>query len=321
MKTRFERAALFVVAQAAAMMGSALADTTLVVGKASATADTVIAVNVGDQLGIFKKHGLDLKIVDFTGGGKMMQAMSAGSLDIADGAGTEMAFTAKGVPMLAVCENATSLPWFSIGVPWDSPIRTKEELKGKKVGVSTAGSLTEWLAEELARKEGWGPDAIETVAIGSDPGASAAAFKQHLIDAYIGGTTTFLAMAERKIGRVLVPVSDYEGNIASGTLFASNHLIETNPEALRAFLDAWLDTTGFMRTHKEETVKIESAVTGFSDGVTAEEYDIAIGMFTKDCRFDPDSLVTLKRSFVELKLLPTEPDMTRLYTEKFLPQH
>ncbi len=43
---------------------------TLTVGKAAPNADPIIPVNVGDKLGIFKKHGLDLTIVDFTGGGR-----------------------------------------------------------------------------------------------------------------------------------------------------------------------------------------------------------------------------------------------------------
>jgi ABC-type nitrate/sulfonate/bicarbonate transport system substrate-binding protein len=41
---------------------------TLTVGKAAPNADPITPVNVGDKLGIFKKHGLDLTIVDFTGG-------------------------------------------------------------------------------------------------------------------------------------------------------------------------------------------------------------------------------------------------------------
>jgi ABC-type nitrate/sulfonate/bicarbonate transport system substrate-binding protein len=119
---------------------------------------------------------------------------------------------------------------------------------------------------------------------------------------------------------MLIPVSDYETNIASGTIFASNRLMQSNPDALRAFLAAWLETTSFMRTHKDETVKIESAVTGFPENVMAREYDIVIGMFTKDCRFDRDSLATLQRSFADLDLVSAAPDMSKLYTEAFLPK-
>ena len=74
------------------------------------------------------------------------------------------------------------------------------------------------------------------------------------------------------------------------------------------------------RTHKAETVKIESAITGFPESVMAKDYDLTVGMFTKDCRFDAESLATLKQSFADLNLLPGPPDMAKLYTERFLPK-
>ncbi len=67
-------------------------------------------------------------------------------------------------------------------------------------------------------------------------------------------------------------------------------------------------------------MKIESGITGFSPSVMAKDYDLTIGMFTKACKFDAESIATLKRSFGDLKLLPTTPDMSKLYTEEFLPK-
>jgi NitT/TauT family transport system substrate-binding protein len=296
------------------------AQTTLTVGKAAPNADPIIPVNVGDKLGIFKKHGLDLKIVDFNGGSKMATAAAAGSIDIGDGAGTEMALVAKGVPMTAICESTGPLPFLGIGVPYDSPIHSIAELKGKKIGFSSAGSLTDWLTKELERKQGWGPQGVTGVAIGNGASNIISSFRAHLIDADIGVTSLFLAMDENKTGRLLIPVSDYAGSMASGTVFASNNLIKTNPDAVRAFVAAWIETVDYMRAHKAETVKIESGITGFSESVMAKDYDLTIGMFTKDCRFDAKSLATLKRSFADLKLLPTAPDMTKLYTEAFIPK-
>jgi hypothetical protein len=43
-------------------------------------------------------------------------------------------------------------------------------------------------------------------------------------------------------------------------------------------------------------------------------------MFTNDGHFDPAALKVLSRSFVEMKTLPDEPDMSKLYTEAFLPK-
>ena len=299
---------------------AALAQTTLTVGKAAPNADPIIPVNVGDQLGFFKKHGLDLKIVDFTGGSKMAQAVAAGSIDIGDGAGTEMALVAKGVPMIAVCETAGPVSFLSFGAPWDSPIQKLAELKGKKIGVSNAGSLTDLLAKELARKEGWGADGITEVTIGNGASSIIAAFHEHLIDADIAVNSLFLAMEENKTGRLLFPVSQYEGSLAAGALYASQHLIDTDPAAVRAFIAGWIDTVDFIRTHKAETVKIESAITGFSESAMAKDYDLDVSMFTKDCRFDAESIATLERSFADLKLLDAPPDMSKLYTNAFLPK-
>jgi hypothetical protein len=42
-------------------------------------------------------------------------------------------------------------------------------------------------------------------------------------------------------------------------------------------------------------------------------------MFSADGKFEPKALATLRRSFVELGLLDSEPDMSTLYTERYLP--
>ncbi|HVA13233.1 MAG TPA: ABC transporter substrate-binding protein [Stellaceae bacterium] len=324
MITRLHRgaagAAIVIALLLAASAPPAFAATTLTVGKANATSDAIIPVDVGDQLGIFKKHGLDLKIIDFGGGSKMAQAMAAGSIDIGDGAGTETALVAKGVPMIAVCESTAPAPFLAIGVPWDSPIKSLADLKGKTIGVSSPGSFSDWSGHELARKEGWGADGVKTVAIGGGAAPASAAFRAHQVDAAIGGTSQFPVFEESKVGRLLAPVSSYEGNVASGALFASNRLVAANPGAIRAFLAAWMETVDYMRTHKAETVKIESGITHFDQTVMSREYDLTIGMFTKDCRFDPESLATLKRSYVELKLLAEAPDMSKLYTDAYLPK-
>jgi hypothetical protein len=42
-------------------------------------------------------------------------------------------------------------------------------------------------------------------------------------------------------------------------------------------------------------------------------------MYSDDGRFRASALAVLAKSFVELNTLPTEPDMSKLYTEAFLP--
>jgi hypothetical protein len=42
-------------------------------------------------------------------------------------------------------------------------------------------------------------------------------------------------------------------------------------------------------------------------------------MFSDDGRIKASALKVLAKSFVELNTLPAEPDMSKLYTEAFLP--
>lgn len=297
----------------------ASADTTLTVGKASANADPIIPVNIGDKVGIFQKHGLDLKIVDFTGGAKMVQAMTAGAIDIGNGAGTEMASVAKGAPMIAVCQTASTFPFLGVGVPENSPAKGLADLKGKTIGVSTAGSLTDWLAKRLAIHQGWGAADFKTVAIGNASAGIIAAFRAGNVDADMGEGALFLSMAENNAGRLLAPVTDFQGSAVSGALFASNKLVESNPDAIRALLAGYVETLDWIRAHKAETVKIKGELRHYSEAVKSKDYDLTLGMYTKDCRFDAEGLATLKQSFADLKLTDTTPDMSKLYTEAYVP--
>ena len=91
------------------------------------------------------------------------------------------------------------------------------------------------------------------------------------------------------------------------------------PEALRAFLAGWFETIAFMRKNKAETVEIAKEVMGTDAETTSAIYGELMPMFSDTGRFDPKALAVLRKSFVEMKTLPGEPDMSKLYTEAFLP--
>ena len=297
------------------------AEDTLRAGKASPTAFAMLPLVVGAEVGIYKKHGLEVEISDFEGGAKLHQATAAGNLDIGVGSGAELALIAKGAPEIAIC-NAAGPPLFiGIAVPWDSPAHKGEDLKGKKIGVSSTNSMTYWMAGQLSRHYGWGADGVTIVTIGASSAGVVAGFRAHLIDADIGGTSLAFQLEEKKEGRLLMPVSDYLGNMSADTVFASRALIAKNPDAVRRFAAGWIDAVKFMRANKEATVRIAQKMTGFDAAVQSREYDQSIPMFNEDCRFDAESLATLKRSYADLKFLDFEPDMAKTYTEEFLPKN
>src|SRR5205814_3457219 len=109
-----------------------------------------VPLDIGIETGIFRRHGLEIEASGFGGAGKIHQAMAAHSIEVALGAGTDFAFLAQGAPEIGIAQMAG--PPYDIGVnlPANSPVQSAADLKGKKIGVSTAGSLTLWLALELA---------------------------------------------------------------------------------------------------------------------------------------------------------------------------
>jgi hypothetical protein len=52
----------------------------------------------------------------------------------------------------------------------------------------------------------------------------------------------------------------------------------------------------------------------------SELYDLVLPLISRNGRFEQKALDTLAESYVDLKLLPTKPDMARTYTEQFLPK-
>jgi NitT/TauT family transport system substrate-binding protein len=97
---------------------------------------------LGERGGIFKKHGLDLNILYTAAGPESIQAMIAGSIDIAVAAGISGAIGtfAKGAPIRIISNEMTGAPdlyWF---VPADSPIKTIQDMNGKTVAFSAVGS-------------------------------------------------------------------------------------------------------------------------------------------------------------------------------------
>lgn len=159
---------------------------------------------------------------------------------------------------------------------------------------------------------------MTAVPIGED-GARVAALKSKAIDAAVVNLAVALNYADHGDGRIILRFGDIAKHFHAHVIFATDKAIKERPDDLRRFLKGWFETIAFMRTHKDETVKIAMPVLDTDATLTAQIYDELMPMFSDDGRFDPQALAVLRRSFVEMKTLPQEPDMTKLITEAFLP--
>jgi ABC-type nitrate/sulfonate/bicarbonate transport system substrate-binding protein len=291
---------------------------TLRIGKAGREAFSFVPADIGERTGIFKKHGLDLVIASFGGDARIQQAMAADGIDIALGSGPGLAFIVKGLPAKGIAAMADPPLIFALVVRADDSVKSADDLKGRKVGVSTVGSVTSWIVSEVGRQKGWGVDGIAQVPIGDDANRIAA-LKTRSVDAAIVNLAVALNYVQRGDGRVLLRFGDLVRDFHIHVIFATDKVIAEKPQAVRAFLRGWFETVGFMRKNKAETVAIAKDVMGTDAATAAGIYDELMPMFSDHGRFNPKALSVLSRSFVEMKTLPAEPDMAKLYTEAFLP--
>jgi len=315
----FVASAVIVFVIVLALASTASAADLLRVGNAGRESFSFTPANIGKETGIFARHGLDIEIAGFGGDAKLQQAMAAGAVDVGLGSGPGMAFISKGSPVKGVAAMAGPPLLFALVVRADGPIKTIGDLKGHKVGISTVGSATSWLMNEVSRQQGFGFDGFVQVAIGENA-ARVAAVKAGAVDGCVVDIGSALNFVERGDGRILMRFGEVAKDFILHVIYATDSAIAEKPATLSAFLKGWFETIAFMRHNKAKSVAVAMEVMGTTEKTASGIYDELMPMFSDTGRFDPKALAVLSRSFVEMKILPTEPDMSKLYTEAFLPK-
>jgi NitT/TauT family transport system substrate-binding protein len=303
---------------ALALVAPASAAEKLRVGKAVAFAWTFTPLDVGMQMGIFAKHGIEVEASAFNGDARLQQGLTSDSIDIGIGSGPGMAFMVKGVPAKAVGVMAGVPRNMAVMVGYDSSIKTVDDLKGKKLGVTTVGSLTDWIGKRIGTQKGWGPAGITTVPVGGMPPARAA-IKTNQIDGYIGALEIGISLEEAKEWRVITSATPFVDHFITHVFFVREDVIANRPQAVKAFLQGWQDTIAFMKANKDKTVEITSKVIQVAPSVIERAYDQQIGIFSDDLSFDPRAVAVLKQSFIEMGLLKDIPEDKAMFTTQFLP--
>jgi ABC-type nitrate/sulfonate/bicarbonate transport system substrate-binding protein len=288
------------------------------VSKSEATTFAFAFLEVGAKEGIYAKHGIEVETLDLAGAAKAHQALLAGSAEIELGSGIEMMFIAKGSPTKGVATLAGPPLGFAIMVAKDSNIRSVADLKGRLIGISTVGSLSDWLPTEISRRRGWGSEGIRRVALGSQDGLTGALLS-HNVDGIIGGTQTGYRLEQTGSGKVLTTFGPLIPDFITHMIVASDTFIEAHPDELRRFLAGWFETVHFAKTHKDETVRDTMPLTRLPPDLAARLYDEQIAMFSDDGRFQPNAVAVINDAIKELGPLDKLPPDNQLFTEAFLP--
>jgi ABC-type nitrate/sulfonate/bicarbonate transport system substrate-binding protein len=248
----------------------------------------------------------------------MQQALAAGSLDVGLGSGPGLGFRVKGAPMIGVAAMYGAPRNLALLIPAKSPIKSVAELKGKRIGVTTAGSLTDWVVRELSRQQGWGSNGIVIAPLGQMQ-ARLAAMDRGELDGSVQEAANGYELEESGRTRNLILFGDIVKHFYTHVIFATDDMVDNRPELLRRFLRAWFRTVAFMKANREFTVKSEQRTLDVRQSIVEKIYDAQMVGFSLDGSWDPEAIDVIRASLKELGILPAIPDAKALYTDKFVP--
>jgi NitT/TauT family transport system substrate-binding protein len=311
-------AAALVVAGGRPALAQSTKPDSLRVGKAVFSSFPFAALDVGADAGIWKSLNLDVDGIAFKGDAQVQEGLTGGSIDIGLGSGPAMAYRSKGVPAIAVAVMAGRPQDMALVVAKGSDIKTLAGLKGKRIGVTTAGSLTDWLARQVSANQGWGSDGVVILPLGAmETRVSALGTGQ--IAASVHDLTEAYEIERIGKGTILTLFGDIVKDFDTHVIFAHDNLIAQRPQVLQRFLKGWFTTVAYMRTHKETSIKTIARVMHVDESVVAKSYPADMQMMSNDGAFTQAALDEVRKSVSDLGMYDQPLDPKNMYTTRFVP--
>jgi ABC-type nitrate/sulfonate/bicarbonate transport system substrate-binding protein len=287
-------------------------------GKSVPNSFAFSAAEIGIDAKIWAQENVELAVSAFRGDAQMQQALTAGAVDIGVGSGPGLGFRAKGVPAIGVAAMYGPPTNLALTVLARSPIKTPADLKGKRIGVTTLGSLTDWLTRKLSQQQGWGPEGIQVLPLGAVP-ARLAAMERGELDGMVIESATGYELEEQGKGRNIMLFGDIEKHFYTHVIIATDEMIEKRPDVLRRFLRGWFKTVAFMKANKDFTVKSGAKVVQVRESIVSKVYDAQIESFSLDGAWDPVAIDVIRHSLKDLGILDFVPEAKVIYNDKFVP--
>ena len=205
--------------------------------------------------GFFKEEGADVSgVLSSAGGGTTVRNLMTGHLSYGeiDLAGTVAAIQ-QGADLKIISDNVLTVAEFVWAVKPDSPIKTIQDLKGKKIGYTNPRSTSQALDILLLEAAGLKPDDAELVKTGGF-GEAVVALNTGLIDASAIADPVWSKNKSQL--RVLVSANDVLPPLCNVIGVTTAEAAATKGDFIRAILRGRRKAVAFMSEHPDEAAEI-----------------------------------------------------------------
>jgi NitT/TauT family transport system substrate-binding protein len=267
------------------------------------------------EVGIFKKHDLDLDTIFIDGSVRGIQSLIAGDLGYSGAVGPAV-INAKlaGADIAIIQSQMNTLPYFIIG---NAKIKSPEDLKGRSAAAHIPGTSADFAMRLALRKVGISYKDIRAVTVGGAPARIAAVMK---------GQADFTVVTEgekiqgEKAGlKVIIDMAKLNVPFQFNCTVTTRKRIRENPDEVRRVVWSMAEAVHFFKTHKAESIKVMEKYThGVSrdilEAAYASDYELLVddtyptleglkGTLEVQALTDPRAAKAKPEDFVDLRFV------------------
>src|SRR5262247_956587 len=223
---------------------------------------------IAKEAGIFQRHGLDVELVYIAAGSRAIQTLVGGSIDVAaigGPAGVDAKLAGADTVYIAIPVNRVLV--FTVAEP---NIQRVEELRGKSIGVTRVGTVTDFFTRVFLRQNGLTPDRDVMIRQMGGLPEIVAGLKAGQIE---GGTFGFPAVLHARAAgfRILVDYNTAGYRYPLSSVIVTQKLLRSQESVVRRFLESLIEGIHRFKTDPNFTMNVIGKYTNTTDRAMLEE--------------------------------------------------
>lgn len=234
--------------------------------------------------GVFKKNGLDVKITLLNSSSQLVAALVSNSVQVGVGATTATAAGAMNLKGVNLRYIALPIDRYYMEM-WGKPsLKPGDDLKGKKIGLSSPGSLGDAAMDALIKKNSWSESDVQKIYLKSTP-AEVSALENGAVDAIVTQPPTGTKTRQKGFKKIM----DFTDIPAAANAYTvKSTYLESNSKAVAAFTKSETECLALLHNDRPAAVQSIMKHSGVDNKALAEySYDFFDPLWAKDPRVDP----------------------------------
>jgi NitT/TauT family transport system substrate-binding protein len=208
---------------------------------------------VAEDKGLFRKHGIDVEVIVVGGGGaRVVSALVAGDLHFSVGGGEgSVRSQLRGADTVIA---ASSLSKGLQRIMARPEIKSYQELKGRRIGITQYGSAAHLVLLLMLKKWNMRTDQVQILQVGSSP-AMLASLDKGGIDAAVLTLPTFFVAEDRGYRIVGDPIT-MDIFYLQNTLESTRTFLRTNRDRALRFMRGYIEGIAYFKKNKSESLDV-----------------------------------------------------------------